>query len=502
MRNYKSPLAGGRFPSTVFAEELGARWSRRSPKLYWFLAHGYKPHVYQQLFHTAQERFRHLVAGRRGGKTLSAAWEVVYYCIHPQEFHRDIHGVESSRPLWVWALAKDYKVGRPALLTLIEVLNTIGFVKDKDYRYNRTEKIIEFIESGTLLEFKSADDPQSLRGAGLDILWIDEAAFVPTRDAWDVVRPSLSDKVGLLITTTTPHDKNWFYEEFWGNDALADTSQFRVEYTSIDNPYFPRQEWEYAKTHTHPIQFAREYMASFDAMAGIALHGDWLKYYVVGKGAVPEGPDDVVIQPVGGKLPLRLFLGVDPAISQSDQADYFAMSLIGIEEDNTRAYLVDTYKGRLPFPDQVNLIQEWFHKYRPQMIGVEAQVYQAALVQQLERLPGLPPIVPVFARGKKSDRLLAMSPLFRIGRIRIHRQHKDFIEEWVSYDPDIKNPKDDLLDATEIALGVAGVLLPSATPKETPDGYASFEEEAWAQVQAAMRNERDLPVDEHLGGDW
>ena len=508
--NYQSRLAGGTTSASEFVEPLREAWSLMPQKLYWFLAHGYQPHVYQQMFHTANNdgkivRFRHLVAGRRGGKTLSAAWEVVYYCLHPEQFHRDAFGAESKRPLWVWALAKDHKLGRPALLTTLEVLDQVGLVKDRDYRYNKSEKIIEFEASGTLLEFKSADDPQSLRGAGLDILWIDEAAFVPNDEAWSVVRPALSSpgRAGWLISTTTPAGKNWFHDEFWSDLALTDIDQFRVEYTSIDNPFFSRTEWEYSRTHSHPVVFKREYMASFDAMAGIALHGDWLKFFILGTGTPPGSPEDVRLIPKDGKLPLRTFIGVDPAVSQSDKADYFAMCLIGIEEDNSRAYVVDTFKGRLEFPDQIDKIKEWWHRYQPQMIGVEAVAYQAALVQQLERLPGLPPIVPVFSRGKKKDRILAMSPLFKIGRIRIHRQHHDFIDEWVSYNPDDKNPKDDLLDATEIALSLAGVLLPYVVDhSQDPDGYASIEDEARAQIIALQNKDGQTPIDEHLGGDW
>ena len=110
--------------------------------------------------------------------------------------------------------------------------------------------------------------------------------------------------------------------------------------------------------------------------------------------------------------------------------------------------------------------------------------------------------MPVFSRGKKKDRILAMSPLFKIGRIRIHRQHHDFIDEWVSYNPDDKNPKDDLLDATEIALSLAGVLLPYLPPQDIdPDGYATVEDEARAQI-LSLGDGKQTPVDEHLGGEY
>jgi phage terminase large subunit len=110
-------------------------------------------------------------------------------------------------------------------------------------------------DNGSMVEFKSAEDPQALRGAGLDILWMDEAAFIRDEEAWNVVRPSLSDKMGLLITTTTPNQKNWFYEEFFSKDSKADLTNSRVEYRSIDNPYFARSEWEYVKARYHPLLF-------------------------------------------------------------------------------------------------------------------------------------------------------------------------------------------------------------------------------------------------------
>jgi hypothetical protein len=52
-----------------------------------------------------------------------------------------------------------------------------------------------------------------------------------------------------------------------------------VEYRSLDNPYFLKEEWEAAKLDLHPMLFRQEFMASFDSMAGKELSGDWLKYY-------------------------------------------------------------------------------------------------------------------------------------------------------------------------------------------------------------------------------
>ncbi len=483
--------------------------SRFPVKFWWFLSKGYKPHGWQILFHFGGEqdalpRFRHLVAGRRGGKTLSAAWEVLFYCLHPAEFHRDSRGLDSDEPLWVWCLAKDYKLGRPQLLTFIKIMNQAGLVKDVDYKYNKTEKVIEFKESGTLLEFKSADDPQSLRGAGLHILWMDEAAHIPSKEAYGVVRPGLSDQLGSVITTTTPMGKNWLWAEFFSGKAMDDKKQLRIEYTTLDSPYLDKEEVEYARESMHPAHFKQEYMASFDAFQGVELQGEWLHYYSVG---ISEHGDDIRLpKSKDGKLPMRTYMGIDPAISLSDDADHFAMALIGVTLDNSQAFLLDSFKGRLAFPDQLDKIKEWFLKYRPDLIGIEINAYQRALLQMSARMEGMPPVVPVISKSRKSERILGMSPLFKIGKIRIHRQHVDFISEWLNYSSSLKNPEDDLLDAVEIALGVAGILLPSMPMAShfTDRAPNSVEEEALMSIRAAQaRNKKGVPrVDEELGSDY
>lgn len=503
MPELKSVTAGGKDWAKDVATKSYTDFARLFPrKLYWFVSNGYRPHEWQAAFHAAHDedqlvRFRHLVAGRRGGKTMSAAWETLYYALHPEEFHRDAHGTESQRPLWIWVLAKDHEVGFPARQAMQEALDAANLRPNTDYKWNRTEKKIEF-ENGTLLQFKSADDPQSLRGAGLDILWIDEAAFVPSRDAWDVVRPALSDKLGRVITTTTPKGTNWFYDEFWSPERKQAANQFRVEYTSIDNPYFAKEEWEEAKATLHPIIFAQEFMAAFDALQGIDLHGDWLHYFVIGD-PEPGSGDIRVPQTDDKKLALRRFIGVDLASSLRDTADHFAMACIGITDDNANAFVLDTFKGRLDFPDQLDKVREWFLTHRPEYIGIESNAYQAMFERQASRMEGMPPTVPVLSRSKKTERILTMAPMFKIGKVRIHRRHADFVDEWVNYDSTLKNPKDDLLDATEIALSAAGVLLPIMQPSVN-NGPRTINEEAWAQIRAHLDG-ADRPYDPDLGSE-
>jgi hypothetical protein len=69
-------------------------------------------------------------------------------------------------------------------------------------------------------------------------------------------------------------------------------------------------------------------------MAGVALSGDWLKYWVMGN---PDTrTDDITVPRSGEVYNLRVFIGIDPAISIADDADDFAMVAIGVSQPTIR----------------------------------------------------------------------------------------------------------------------------------------------------------------------
>lgn len=487
---------------TLTEEEFGQRVGPCATKFAWFLKNGYQPHYYQTLFHTLWNddnetnglcRYRHLVAGRRGGKTMSAAWEAAFYLLHPREFHWDFHREESERPLYGWVLTKDFPTGHAARVWFREVLTAAGLEHGVEYKENKGNNWFEF-ENGSFLHFRSAEDPESLRGAGLDFLWMDEAAFIPNARAWEVARPALSDKLGAVWTTTTPDGKNWLYEDFWSERAVANPAQGRVEYRSIDNPYFPEEEWKELMETYHPLLFKQEYMASFDSMAGRELSGEWLKYYTPDQ--LPRDPADKT------KIQLDVYIGVDPAASLADTADRFAIAAIGVSKDRSQAYLLDLWAGRIPFHEQLDKIQEFALQWKPQLIGVESVAYQSTLAQQALRLPGFLPIVPHLAAGKKQLRILSMAPLFKVGRVRIRKDMSDFINEWLDYDSSRKNTRDDTLDAVEIALRTAGALLPGMPDAPDPDRpIGSLQELADRRAPKTYSGD-DALIDDVLGADW
>lgn len=487
------------------------------PKLAWFLSKGYEPHLYQLAFHTLCDGggkllpFRMLVAGRRGGKTLSSAWEVVYYALNPAAWHWDVHRNTNDSPLHIWVLVPSFtSSGRASMRTLRDVLTKCGLVDGKDYKWNKGQQYVEFA-NGTFLEFKSAEQAEQLVGAGIHILWMDETAAMPNQDAYDYASPALDDNVGIVIGSSTPRGKNWWFELFWSESAKEDDAVGTVEYRSIDNPYFPRARWIYRKRTYHPLKFKQEFEAAFDSMAGKALSGEWLRYYEVTDIPLKDeklghfaNSGDGQLRPRVENYALDYYIGIDPAIAVSDSADSFGVAVIGVPEDRSTVYVLDIYKRKIPFPDQIQLISELHVRWRPHYFGIESVAYQAALVQQASRLPGIPPIIPVMSKGKKAERIMSMSPLFKLGKVLIRPEFKDFIDEWLMYDPEVKHAKDDTLDAAEIALGTAGILLPGLpqVPDEKPAG--SIDEMAERIRADIVKNGAGprIALDENLGGEW
>jgi phage terminase large subunit-like protein len=233
-------------------------------------------------------------------------------------------------------------------------------------------------------------------------------------------------------------------------------------------------------------------MAAFDSMTGRDLSGEWLHYYT---------NEDLPRKSDGTLQKLRKYMGVDPAVSMSGKGDRFVISVVGVS-DNNQVFLLDQYANKIPFVEQLEKIQEYYLRYNPEIIGIESNAYQAALVQQAERLPSMPPIVPIFAKGKKFERLMAMSPLFRIGKVKIKAEHKDFIDEWINYDASISNPKDDCLDSVEIALRTAGALLGESFIDEKLDNPAGLPDWVINDRPSATKNKEDFFVDEYLGSNW
>ncbi len=119
------------------------------------------------------------------------------------------------------------------------------------------------LPNGGSITVKTADNPDGLRGVGLDFLVIDEAAFI-SEEVWTAcLRPALSDREGSALIISTPRGRNWFHHAFQrGQDPLIEDWRSWQRPTQ-GNPYIRIEEIEEAKVLLPERIFQQEYEAAF-----------------------------------------------------------------------------------------------------------------------------------------------------------------------------------------------------------------------------------------------
>lgn len=119
------------------------------------------------------------------------------------------------------------------------------------------------LPNGGSITVKTADNPDGLRGVGLDFLVVDEAAFI-LEEVWTAcLRPALSDRGGSALIISTPRGRNWFFHAYQrGRDPLVeDWRSWR--YPTVSNPHIPPEEIADARALLPGSIFRQEYEAEF-----------------------------------------------------------------------------------------------------------------------------------------------------------------------------------------------------------------------------------------------
>lgn len=129
------------------------------------------------------------------------------------------------------------------------------------------------LANGSTIWAKSGDNPDNLRGEGLNGVILDECAMLKP-DVWnEAIRPALGDKQGWAIFISTPKGKNWFYELFLRG---IDTTQNRwksYQYPTWENPIISQDEIDEMKRSMPDIKYRQEILAEFLDAGGEVFRG-------------------------------------------------------------------------------------------------------------------------------------------------------------------------------------------------------------------------------------
>ena len=205
-------------------------------------------HAAQKEIHDCPSRFRVVDAGRRFGKTRLGVWE----CLEV--------GLQGRRAWWV---APSYPIAQVGWRPLRRIGQQLPGTDV------RLAEMSIMLPNGGEVRVRSADNPDSLRGEGLDLAVLDEAAWIK-QEAWsEALRPALSDKLGRALFISTPRGRNWFWEQYQ-RGVRGDDDYKSFYFPTSANPHIPAVEIEAAKHELPEIIYRQEYLAEFiDDQGGV-----------------------------------------------------------------------------------------------------------------------------------------------------------------------------------------------------------------------------------------
>jgi len=208
----------------------------------------------QQQISDSESRMRICAAGRRFGKSFLAINELAKFARHP-----------NRKCLYV---APSYRMARQIIWEdLKNFLRNVKWIK----RVNESELTIYLVNNSQIM-LRSADNPDSIRGIGVDFLVLDEAADIPKlEDTWQaVLRPTLSDRQGHALIIGSPKGRNFFYDMWVQGGATEDWQSF--QFTTIQGGRVPQEEIIAAKRDMDERTFQQEYEARFVDYAGVIYY--------------------------------------------------------------------------------------------------------------------------------------------------------------------------------------------------------------------------------------
>ncbi len=198
-------------------------------------------------------KFKVVVAGARSGKTTFALNQLVIKAALKQNSIN-------------WYVAPTYGMAKSIAWEHLKWLVDDFRKWDMIHKINDSELLINFVNNSTI-QLKGADNPDSLRGVGLDFLVLDEYATMK-KEVWnEVLRPRIIDKSGCVVFIGTPKGYNHFYGLY--QMELKEPKYWKsYHFKTIDNPYIPEEEIRQAEKDMDSRAFKQEFQASFEVFGG------------------------------------------------------------------------------------------------------------------------------------------------------------------------------------------------------------------------------------------
>jgi len=325
----------------------------------------------------SRARYRVLACGRRWGKTRLGTL-LCHYA-----------GLTGRRAWWV---APSYT------LTRVGWRGIVSLAQQGPANIWRGVHRVEY-PSGGSVEVRSADNPDSLRSEGLDLVVVDECAYV-SEEAWThALRPALADKRGDAVFISTPRGRDWFWRLIQ-RGVEGEDGWRSWHFPSSANPYLHPSEIETARREMPERVFRQEFLAEFLESGG--------EVFRTAREAAVASPS----APVEGH---RYWIGVDLA----RKSDWTAVSVVDVTEEPYHEVSLERYNAVL-WEQQVGRIRATVERYRPERLFVDQTGLGDVVAEQLRAaLPGVRLTGVTFSAPVRCHLLDNLALLFETRRLTV-----------------------------------------------------------------------------------
>lgn len=238
--------------------------------------------------------------------------------------------------------------------------------------------------------------------------------------------PSLRDQIiqkfmGEMLPILDPGGKIIYIATPWSKFDLTTVLQSNPEFKSLryaigndTDPFaplwperWPREVLLKLRMQMGPVEFDRAYKCVAYSGDAVPCKPEWIRFYNA--------------ELLGDPQKLICIQAYDLAISQNDNADYFAGVTLLFDQERNLAFIADAFHDRLSFSAQAQRIIDNFSRWNADRVIIERVGLGGGLESYLrENAPVQLPIIPYKPKGDKQFRFMQVSPWFENSKVFFH----------------------------------------------------------------------------------
>lgn len=377
---------------------------------------GYLPpfHTAQREIADAKARYKVVAAGRRFGKGILGISAAFRMASRGKKCRWIAPSYSSDSYHAGWNFAKELAAQIPGSAVHLQ----------------RKEISFDAFDNGGWLQFRTAEEPDALRGEGIDFCIFDEAAHITELESlWEQsVRPSLMDRAGDAWFISTPAGFNYFNGLFLRNRTDQDWASF--QFSTGANPHIDPAEIAVMRASLPELVARQEIDAEFVQLAGALFSR--------------QNINVIETEPHG----ISWVRSWDLAFTEKTTSDWTAGVKMGMAADGT-IIITDVVSGQMEWPDAVRTIANTARlDGRAVRQGIECVSAQVGVLQTLLRDPLLLAytFTPIEVHRDKLTRALPLVARSEQGKFAIVRGswNQKFIDELCAFPEGLH---DDMVDA-------------------------------------------------------